>query len=130
MAKYKTRSDIDFHKLNAFDLEIKENENNPNFDVIARFMETFYKGYPMELAMHCQKEFYKAVEVKGKVQNFKYNIDLKKAEDFIDFDTLISKDKVAFLKLAVKKKYPWQSNKINLETANYVFALFLNEPLL
>ena len=128
MAKYKNRSDIDFIKLNNFDKAIRENEGNPEFDVAQLFMDTWYKGYPIELFMHCHKEFYKAVETPGKVQNYKFSIDLKKAEQFIDLDTLIHLDKELFINLAVKKKFFWQSGIVNLETANYVFSLFINEP--
>jgi hypothetical protein len=128
MPKYKNRSHIDFIKLNNFDKVIKENDGNADFDVAKLFMDTWYKGYPIELFMHCQKEFYKAVETPGKVQNYKFSIDLKKAEQFIDLDTLIHLDKELFINLAVKKKFFWQSGIVNLETANYVFSLFINEP--
>lgn len=128
MPKYKNRTDIDFEKLHNFNEELKRQEHNNEFDVIGFFMRTWYKKYPIELAMHCQKEFYKAVETKGKVQNYKFNVDLKKAEQFIDLDTLINLDKLLFIKLAVRKKFFWQSGKVNLETANYVFGLFINEP--
>ena len=128
MAKYKTRADIDFIKMNDFDLRIKENQNNPTYDLSKDFMETFYKSYPMELLLHCQKEWQKAIETPGKIQNFKINIFLKTAEEFIDLDTLANLNKELFLKLAVKRKYFWQSKVISLETANAVFSFFINEP--
>ena len=127
MAKYKNRSDIDFLKMHRFDLRIKENEFNQSYDLIKDFMETFYKGYPIELALHCQNEWKQALETPGKVQNLKFNLDLQKAEQFIDLDTLANLDKELFLKLAVKRKYPWQSKIINVETANHVFSLFMLE---
>ena len=127
MAKYKNRGNIDFLKMHRFDLRIKENEFNISYDLIKDFMETFYKGYPIELALHCQNEWKQALETSGKVQNLKFNLDLQKAEQFIDLDTLANLDKELFLKLAVKRKYPWQSKIINVETANYVFSLFTIE---
>lgn len=128
MAKYKTRSDINFEKLHNFNETIKANETNPDFDVIGFFMDTWYNKYDITLFTHCQKEFYKAIETPGKVQNYKINIDLKKAEQFIDLDTLANLDKLLFLKLAVKKRYFWQTLNISLETANTVFSLFTIEP--
>lgn len=129
MPKYKSRSDINFEKFVNFDAEIKRNENNIDFDVAAYFMQTWFPKYDMELFMHCQKEFYKAVETPGKIQNYKFNVDLKLAEEFIDLDTLIKLDKNLFIRLAVIKKYFWQKLDVTLETANYAFSLFTNEPL-
>jgi len=130
MKKYKTRADIKYVDFEKFNDAIDEHDEDAEY-IAETIMLIFYPKEPTYKTEECIKEFNKAFNAEGKIQNYRLDLNLKKASRFIDCDTLMKDSPIDFLEYVVKSYIPFRKvdvNKISLSTAQHVFKLFTNEP--
>lgn len=128
---YKTRADIKYVDFERYFELLNDSDESPE-SIAGIVMNVFYPNQPIRNTEKCIKEFSKAFDSPGKVQlKYKVDMSLKKASHFINCAETVKESPIDFLGFVIKHRVPFMKvnvNDISLETAQYAFSLFTNEP--
>lgn len=118
--KYKNKNDINYLQFLQFSKEIEGKEDDDSF--VAYAIMAIFKPDTVE-------EFRDALMSTDEVVlKHKFELNFKKAYEFIDADTFINdNDTLAFLDMVIKPKYFWQKKsleKLSYAEAEYIINLF------